>query len=127
MTSHRNTLLALALAAGCAAAFAQSSTTPDNTIGVTNSEAKDAMKQAVPRSDTATVTRTGESAADKARQAGNATADALTPGTSGSSSSTTGSGSGTTGSGSATGTGPDTSGMGSGGSRTGRAARADRG
>ena len=126
MTSHRNTLLALALAAASVGAFAQNSTTttPDSKIGVTNSEAREAMREAVPRSDTATVTRTGESAADKARQAGNATADAVTPGSSGSSSSTTGAGTGTTGS---TGTGSDTSGMGSSGSTTGRAARADRG
>lgn len=129
MTYHRNTLLALALAAASAAAFAQNSTTttPDSTVGVTNSEAKEALKEAVPRSDTATVTRTGESAADKAREAGNATADALTPDASrnagsGTSSSTTGSGStsGTMGSGS-TGSGMDS------GSQGARPARADRG
>ncbi|NML14517.1 hypothetical protein [Azohydromonas caseinilytica] len=104
MSQHRKLLLAVALSALSAASFAQSSTTttPDSTVGVTPSEAREAMKEAVPRSDTATVTRTGESAADKARQAGNATADALTPGTnrdtaSGSANSTTGSGTGGTG------------------------------
>jgi Na+-translocating ferredoxin:NAD+ oxidoreductase RnfG subunit len=119
MTTTRHNLIALALFALSATAFAQSATTttPDTKVGVTPSEAKEAMDKAVPRSDTATVTRTDESAADKARRAANATADAVTPGTrrdtntaSGSSASTTGAGTG----------------MSSSGSHTTRAARADR-
>jgi hypothetical protein len=127
MSTHRNRILAIALAALSATAFAQSSstttttTTPDSTVGVTPSEAKEAMQKAVPRSDTATVIRTDESAADKARRAGNAAADAVTPGRdasgSGSTSSTTGSGA-AMGSSSTMGTGT--------GSHTMRAARADR-
>ena len=121
MSMHRNLLLAATLSALSALSFAQSSTTtPDSTVGVTPSEAREAMKEAVPRSDTATVTRTGESAAEKAREAGNATADALTPDANrnAGSRSTTG----------ATGTGAGaTTGSGSTGSDTGmRAARADR-
>jgi hypothetical protein len=115
---HRNHLLAIALAAFSATAFAQNtSTTPQSNIGVSPSTGQEAMEKAVPRSDTATVTRTDESAADKARRAANATTDAVTPGrerdTGSTGSTTTTTGSGTT-------TGTDA------GNRPMRAARADR-
>jgi hypothetical protein len=118
MTStYRAALLSLSLAAACTAAFAQNTgTTPNTNVGVSPSTGKEAMDKAVPRSDTATVTRTDESAADKARRAANATADAVTPG-----SATTGSSATTTGSGT---TGP---GMATGGTQTTRPSRADRG
>ena len=120
MTStYRAALLSLSLAAACGAAFAQNTgTTPDTNIGVSPSTGKEAMDKAVPRSDTATVTRTDESSADKARRAANATADAVTPGTNRDTSSATTTGSGTTG------TGTDTSGN---GMRSPRPARSDRG
>lgn len=102
MPTNRNRLFALALAAVSVTAFAQNTTTtPNSTVGVTPSEAREAMKEAVPRSDTATVTRTDESAADKARRAANATADAVTPGRDRDTSSATGSTSSTTGAGTA--------------------------
>lgn len=133
MPMHRKHLLALTLAAFSATAFAQNTTTtPDSTVGVTPSEAKEAMKEAVPRSDTATVIRTDESAADKASRAAdaagdkagraaNATADALTPGRDRDTSSATGSTSSTTGAG----TGSAAT-MGSGTNQGTRPARADR-
>lgn len=115
MPTNRNRLFALALAAFSATAFAQNTTTttPNSTVGVTPSEAREAMKEAVPRSDTATVTRTDESAADKARRAANATADAVTPGRDRDTSSATGATSSTTG-------------AGTGAAQTTRPARADR-
>ncbi|WP_298232310.1 hypothetical protein [uncultured Azohydromonas sp.] len=126
MPTNRNRLLALALAAFSATAFAQNTTTtPDSTIGVTPSEAREAMKEAVPRSDTATVTRTDESAADKARRAGDATADALTPGRDRDTSSATGSTSSTMGAGTGSGSAA-TTGSGSADAQATRPARADR-
>jgi hypothetical protein len=119
MRMHRNALLTLALAALCATASAQStSTTPQSNIGVSPSTAQEAMDKAVPRSDTATVTRTDESAADKARRATNATADAVTPGRERDTTGSTGSAASTTGSGTTTGAHT--------GDRPMRAARADR-
>ncbi|WP_028998739.1 hypothetical protein [Azohydromonas australica] len=122
MPTNRNRLFALTLAAFSVTAFAQNTTTtPDSTVGVTPSEAREAMKEAVPRSDTATVTRTDESAADKARRAANATADAVTPGRDRDTSSATGSTRSTTGAG----TGSAAT-MDSGAAQTSRPARADR-
>lgn len=75
MNTTSRLIASLALAATCAAAFAQ--TTPATpavpasqpaTVGVTPEAARAANAQAVPRPDTATVVRTGPTAADKAGQ-----------------------------------------------------------
>jgi hypothetical protein len=66
----------LTLAAASVAAFAQTTTTPlpvasqPNAVGVTQETAKAANDKAIQRSDVATVVRTGPTAADRARQAG---------------------------------------------------------
>lgn len=66
----------LSLAAASAAVMAQTSTTPStaasqpNTVGVTQDAAKAANDKAIQRADVATVVRTGPTAADRARQAG---------------------------------------------------------
>jgi hypothetical protein len=75
-------LLATALIAGGAAAFAQASGTagttttpgmgvnqPTTGVGVSPQTAADANSQAVPRNDTGTVVRTSPNAADSARNA----------------------------------------------------------
>jgi len=66
--------LGLALALTAMGALAQntapattSGAAPAATVGTTPQEASTAMKEAVPRSDTATVVRTAPSAADKAQ------------------------------------------------------------
>ncbi|MGM9482795.1 hypothetical protein ACS5PN_16495 [Roseateles sp. NT4] len=62
-----------ALAAACVAAFAQTSpavpASQPTAVGVTPDTARAANEKAVPRSDVATVVRTGPTVADKARQA----------------------------------------------------------
>ncbi|PWW46964.1 hypothetical protein [Melaminivora alkalimesophila] len=72
------TLTGLALAAGLAltaggawaqagnAASPTTATTPSTTVGTTDQEARQATREAVPRSDTATLVRTGPSAAERA-------------------------------------------------------------
>lgn len=70
---------ALAIAATSLAAFAQTTPAPatataasqPTTVGVTPEAARTANDKAVQRSDVATVVRTGPTAADRARQAGN--------------------------------------------------------
>ncbi|WP_157991597.1 hypothetical protein [Caldimonas tepidiphila] len=62
MSSTRNLILAVAAATLSTLSFAQApaaSVPPD--VGVSPRTANEAMKQAVPREDTATVTSTGES------------------------------------------------------------------
>lgn len=59
---------ALSTLATVSQAQAPAASAPD-TVGVPPSTAQDAMQKAVPRSDTATVIQSGESAADKARDA----------------------------------------------------------
>lgn len=70
------TLLACAVlsvaATGAMAQTTAPATNPD-TVGVTPQDASEAMRKAVPRSDTGTLVRTDESAADKARNAADAT------------------------------------------------------
>ncbi len=89
---------ALALAAG--GAFAQ--TTPSGsstsgtsqtpaTVGVTPQDASKANQNAVPRSDTGTVVRTDQSAADRARDAANQAQNRTGTGTSNTTTGTTGS------------------------------------
>ena len=62
-----------ALAATCAAASAQTApavpASAPTAVAVTPETARAANEQAIPRSDVATVVRTGPTAADKARQA----------------------------------------------------------
>lgn len=64
-------------------AIAQTTTPTANpsTVGVTPQDASEAMRKAVPRTDTGTVVRTDESAADKARTAVDAArpSDSATP------------------------------------------------
>jgi hypothetical protein len=68
--------MSLVLAAASATAFAQSTTAPAaaasqaTTVGVTQETAKAANEKAIKRSDVATVVRTGPTAADRARHAG---------------------------------------------------------
>lgn len=49
--------------------------TPDNTVGVDNAEAREAMERAQRRDAEASVIRTDESAAQRARDAANTTRD----------------------------------------------------
>lgn len=78
---------ALTVAAASLAAFAQSTPTPataasrPNAVGVTPETAKAANDQAIQRSDVATVVRTGPTAADRARQAGNKVESSMTDAT----------------------------------------------
>ncbi len=69
-----------ALAAACVTAFAQTSpaspASQPTAVGVTPDTARAANEKAVPRSDVATVVRTGPTVADKARQAKPDAADA---------------------------------------------------
>ena len=62
----------LVLAAACAAVFAQTTPTvaasQPTPVAVTAETARLANEKAIPRSDVATVVRTGPTAADKARQ-----------------------------------------------------------
>ncbi|MGN7876755.1 hypothetical protein ACTJKJ_24640 [Roseateles sp. 22389] len=73
----------LAVGITCAAASAQAQQAASNaasqpsTIGVTPETAKAANVQAVPRSDTATVVRTGPTVTDKASQMKSSANDAL--------------------------------------------------
>ncbi|NMM79521.1 hypothetical protein B2J86_01005 [Acidovorax sp. SRB_14] len=64
-----------ALALAASGAFAQTtpstSTQPPASVGVTPQDASQATQKAVPRSDTGTVVRTDQSAADRARDAAN--------------------------------------------------------
>ncbi|NMM78545.1 hypothetical protein [Acidovorax sp. SRB_24] len=64
-----------ALALAASGAFAQTtpstSTQPPASVGVTPQDASQATQNAVPRSDTGTVVRTDQSAADRARDAAN--------------------------------------------------------
>lgn len=68
----------LAIAAACSAAFAQDAAAPaasrPDAIATTPETAKAANDKAIKRSDVATVVRTGPTAADHARQAGDKTA-----------------------------------------------------
>lgn len=59
----------LSVAATGAMAQTTAPMTNPTTVGVTPQDAAEANRKAVPRSDTATVVRTDESAADKARDA----------------------------------------------------------
>ncbi len=74
MNTPTRLIAALAIAATCAAAYAQTQQAAPNaasqpsTVAVTPETAKAANAQAVPRSDTATVVRTGPTVADKAGQ-----------------------------------------------------------
>ena len=121
----KGVLAGLVVTSASLAAFAQSSTTSPSGVtqaptgvGVSPQTATEANRQAVPRSDTGTVVRTGPDAVDSARNA--ASAAAAGSGATTNSGSSTGSTMGT-GAGSVMGTG---TGMGTG--TTMRPAKADR-
>ncbi|MBY0411204.1 MAG: hypothetical protein K2Q97_14015, partial [Burkholderiaceae bacterium] len=57
----------LSLAASGAMAQAAPAATTSTTVGVTPQDAAEANRKAVPRADTGTLVRTGDTAADKAR------------------------------------------------------------
>ena len=66
--SAKTLSLTAALALSAAGAWAQTSSTP-TTVGATPQEAQQATQNAVPRSDTATLVRTGPSATERASDA----------------------------------------------------------
>lgn len=61
--------LVLSVAASGAMAQTAPATTNSTTVGVTPQDAAEANRKAVPRADTGTLVRTGDTAADKARMA----------------------------------------------------------
>lgn len=82
MLSFRQASIAISIAALSTLSFAQTSstgtgtrTTPDNTVGVDNAEAREAMERAQRRDAEASVIRTDESAAQRARNAADNTRD----------------------------------------------------
>lgn len=79
LSSPLSTLLAGAVlslaAAGAMAQTPAPATTNPATVGVTPQDAAEANRKAVPRADTGTLVRTDETAADKARDAMDNTAD----------------------------------------------------
>lgn len=69
------TVLALAATGALAQTSAPATATNPATVGVTPQDAAEANRKAVPRTDTGTLVRTDETAADKARDAMDNTAD----------------------------------------------------
>lgn len=67
-TTLKTLSVTAALALSAAGAWAQTSSTP-TTVGATPQEARQATQNAVPRSDTATLVRTGPSATERASDA----------------------------------------------------------
>jgi hypothetical protein len=82
MTTLRHLSIAVCIATVSTLSFAQTPstgtgtrTTPDNTVGVDNAEAREAMERAQRREAEASVIRTDESAAQRARNAADNTRD----------------------------------------------------
>lgn len=82
MTTLRHLSIAVCIATVSTLSFAQTPstgigtrTTPENTVGVDNAEAREAMERARRRDAEASVIRTDESAAQRARNAADATRD----------------------------------------------------